>query len=328
MKNKIRLLIFVMILCICQWMTVSAASKEEMLKTVVESTLEECAELFLDNITEPVCGSVGGEWVVFGLARWGGEVPEEWFETYYKNLKEYVISCDGVLHAKKYTEYSRVILALTAIGKDPADVGGYNLLKPLADFEQTIFQGINGPAFALLALDSGMYEIPQNQAGTTQASREMYVDYILSQELENGGWALTGDQMDIDITAMVLQALAKYRAREDVIEAVERALQVLSEQQNENGGYTAYEAESSETVSQVITALTELGISVFDERFVKNDKNLVERLLEFRAEDGGFRHIMEGDTDLMASEQAFYALAGLCRTLNHETSLYGAVNQE
>lgn len=297
-------------------------SSEELLKETVENTLQECADMLMTSIPEPTCGSVGGEWVVFGLARWDGEVPEEWFETYYKNLEAYVISCEGILHSKKYTEYSRVILALTAIGKDPTDVGGYNLLEPLADFEQTIFQGVNGPAFALLALDSGNFEIPQNNVGTTQATREMYVDYILSQELESGGWALSGEQVDIDITAMVLQALAKYTDRQDVAEAAERALDVLSQQQNENSGYIAFDSESSESISQVIAALAELNVSVLDERFVKNEKNMAERLLEFQTEDGSFKHLMDGDSDLMATEQAFYSLVGLSRAMNGATSLY------
>lgn len=333
MKRKVKIpkmfaaLFFVMLMLtmtFCADQTVRAAevSDKEALKESVEKTLETCAEMLLSNVTEPVCGSIGGEWAVFGLARWGGDVPEEWFEGYYDRVETYVKSCDGVLHAKKYTEYSRVILALTAIGKDPSDVGGYNLLEPLADYEQTIFQGINGPIFALLALDSGNYEIPQNRAESTQADRDRYLECILNQQLADGGWALTGDQVDIDITAMALQALAKYQERPEVAEAVDRALLVLSEKQNENGGYVAYDAESSETISQVITALSELGIEVTDSRFVKNGKNLVDRLLEFQTEDGGFKHIQEKETDLMATEQAFYALVGLKRMLNEEASLY------
>lgn len=142
--------------------------------------------------------------------------------------------------AGELTEYSRVILAWTAIGRDAADVGGYNLLQPLADFDQTVFQGTNGPIFALLALDSDSYEIPQNTAGTTQATRSGYVDYILSAELPEGGWTIAGDRADVDITAMALQALAKYRDRKDVSEVVERGLHILSELQTGAGGFEAY----------------------------------------------------------------------------------------
>lgn len=298
------------------------ASAQEQTADYVSTTVEECAEMLFESVPEPNCGSVGGEWTVFGLARFGKIEAEEWFAGYYERLEAYVESCEGVLHAKKYTEYSRVILALTAMGKDPSDVAGYNLLTPLADYEQTVFQGINGPIFALLALDSGNYEIPQNVADSTQATRELYVKAILNQELADGGWALTGDQADMDITAMALQALAKYQDEPEVADAVERALEVLSKQQNDNGGYFAYDAESSETISQVITALAELDVDLHDERFVKNGKTLLDRLMEFHTEDCGFSHLPEDDTDLMATEQAFYALVALDRMYQGESSLY------
>ena len=44
-------------------------------------------------------------------------MPQKYFDTYYKNTEDYVASVDGVLSRKKNTEYSRAVLALTAIGK-------------------------------------------------------------------------------------------------------------------------------------------------------------------------------------------------------------------
>ena len=259
-----------------------------------------------------------------GLARSGLEIPGEYYETYFQNLSAYTAQQGGVLHAKKYTEYSRVILAVTAIGQDPTDVGGFNMLLPLADFEQSVFQGINGPIFALLALDSGNYEIPENTVGSTQATRDLYVDYIINAQLENGGWSLMGGEAEIDVTAMALQALAKYQDRKDVAEAVEKGLVILSERQNENGGYqyNATEQVSCESVAQVIVALAELGISLDDPRFVKNGKTLLDGILQFRCSDGGFSHLMDGETDLLATEQAFYALAAANRIAQGESSLY------
>ncbi len=287
-----------------------------------QETLIQTAQWLMEKIPEPAYGSVGGEWAVLGLARAEIGIPEGYFETYGENVAAYTAEHGGVLHAKKYTEYSRVILAWTAIGRDPADIGGFNLLVPLADFEQTVFQGINGAIFALLALDSGNYEIPQNIADTTQATRELYVDYILGAELSDGGWSLAGDEAEIDITAMALQALAKYRERQDVAQAVENGLTVLSKQQNSDGGYTAYETESSESISQVIVSLAELGISIEDDRFVKNGNTLKDRLLQFRMEDGSFRHTLDDAEDLLATEQAFYALVALERMEQGKTSLY------
>ena len=136
----------------------------------------------------PTVNSVGGDWLILGLARSDTEADAAYVETYYKNVEDVVAQCGGVLHARKYSEYSRVILALTAIGKDPTDVAGFDLIKPLADYEQTCFQGINGPMFALIALDSGGYDVPAAEAGAVQASRELYIDLLLEKQLENGGW--------------------------------------------------------------------------------------------------------------------------------------------
>lgn len=288
----------------------------------LNAILTETADLLIAENDDPDFGSVGGEWLVLGMSNWGGEVPEGWYDAYYNNVEAYVSSCKGKLSEHKNTEYSRVIIALNAIDKDPADVAGYDLIEPLADYDQTVFQGINGPVYALLALDSGNYDIPEVKSDGTQATREMYVDYILDQEVDGGGWSLAGGPADPDITAIVLQALAKYQEQEDVEAATERALDMLSEAQSRSGGFENNGIESSETVSQVILALTELDIPIDDGRFVKDGNTLVDKLMEFRAADGGFKHIAEGESDMLATEQAFYALVSLYRVENDETSLY------
>ena len=287
-------------------------------------TISATGQLLMDSVTEPTFGSVGGEWLVMGLARSDMEINNEYFESYFQNLSAYTAQQGGVLHDRKYTEYSRVILAVTAIGEDPTDVGGFNMLLPLADFEQTCFQGINGPIFALLALDCGNYEIPENTADSTQATRDLYVDYIINAQLPEGGWSLMGGEAEIDLTAMALQALAKYQDRKDVAEAVEKGIAILSDRQNENGGYQFNENEqaSCESVAQVIVALAELGISLDDSRFVKNGKSLLDGLMQFRQADGGFSHLVGGETDLLATEQAFYAMVAADRMEKGEASLY------
>ena len=295
---------------------------EESTASTDTDPVQACAQALLQLVAEPGYGSVGGEWSVIGLTRWEGTLPENWTESYWQALTACVRECDGVLDTRKYTEYSRVILAVTALGKDPADVDGYDLLVPLADYEQTVFQGINGPAFALLALDSGCYEIPRNQVGSTQATRELYLDYILNMETQTGGWGLTGGEPDVDVTAMVLQAIAKYQDQEAVAQATERALTYLSSQQNEQGSFTSHNAQSSETVAQLIVALAELGISLEDSRFVKNGNTLMDALLRFQQADGGFSHLMDGETDLLATEQAFYALVAAERMNRGASSLY------
>ena len=68
----------------------------------------ESAALMLDTVKSPQVGSIGGEWAVIGLARSGYTVPQEYWDAYYATVEKYAESCKGVLHTKKYTEYSRV----------------------------------------------------------------------------------------------------------------------------------------------------------------------------------------------------------------------------
>ena len=286
-----------LLLLLAMLVSLAACGKEE-------TPIEKTARYLQAQIPEPTCAAVGGDWLVFGLARSGLKAPQKYFDTYYKNVEDYIVSVDGVLSRKKNTEYSRVILALTAIGKNPADAAGFNLLLPLGDFDETVRQGVNGAIFALLALDSGGYEIPEAPEAETQATRELYVGELLRREIPDGGWALTGGTPDADVTAMALQALAKYRDRQDVEDAVQRGLAALSALQEPNGAYLSWDEENSESVCQVIVALTELGISLDNERFVKNGQTLPQVLERFACEDGSYRHSLNGNSDEMATEQA------------------------
>lgn len=299
-----------------------AGRASEEAKQEETNLLTETANWLLQEVEEPNLGPVAGEWTILSLARSERDLPEGYLEGYYDRLCAAVKEKKGVLHEKKYTEYSRVILALTAMGKDPSDVAGYNLLQPLADQKQTVFQGVNGAAYALLALDSGCYEVPEAPDAEMQASRDSYIAWIMEKEVPEGGWGFDGKTADTDITSMVLQALAKYRDREDVAAAVERAVVCLSEQYR-NGTLVSQSTCSSETYSQLIVALTELGISVEDERFVAEEKTLLDQLLTYRTEEGGFRHTMqETKANLMATEQAFYAMVAIDRMEQGKTSLY------
>ena len=320
-KRSISLLLAV-ILMLSLCVPAMAATEKDITAAVTKS-----AEYMLSAVKTPQVGSIGGEWAVIGLARSGYDVSREYWDDYYATVEDYVESCKGVLHKKKYTEYSRVTVALTAIGADPTDVGGYNLLTPLGDFDKTIWQGINGPIWALIALDSGNYDMPVNAEAKTQATRQMYIDEILSRQNNDGGWNLTskgGDsQSDPDITGMALQALAKYQDQSDVKTATDKALTCLSEMQDADGGFASWGTANSESVVQVIVALCELGIDIENSRFTKNGNTLLDNLMTYRNNDGSFRHTSDGSgSDQMAAEQGFYGIVAVMRAMQGKNSLY------
>lgn len=286
---------------------------------------------YIAGLGVPYPGSIGGEWMVIGLARSGREVTEG----YLANAEAFVlenINENGQLHRAKSTENSRMILGLTAAGVDVTDVANRNLLDGLSDLNFIGKQGINGPIWALIALDSGNYELPADSNYT----RELLVQVVLMAQLFDGGWTIAGDKADSDMTGMALQALAPYYVRDgeeaafavDVNPAVDAALAKLSEMQNDDGSYGTNDGNgnivsTSESISQVIVALTALGIDPEgDERFIKDGNSAVDALLEYYVEGGGFKHLMDGNLDGMATEQAYYALTAYSRFLNGQTRLY------
>ena len=148
------------------------------------------------------------------------------------------------------------------------------------------------------------------------------MQYLLEGQSENGAWALTRGGSDVDLTAMAMQALAKYTALDGVSAALDRAAAFLSAEQLPNGGFQSYGDENSESVSQVILALCENGISLDDPRFQKPGGALTDALERFACPDGSFRHTLAGEGNLMATEQALCALAAIHRAERGESTLY------
>lgn len=295
--------------------------------TDTATALSDTAAYVYRLVSAPQVGSIGGEWAILGLARSNYTLPDSYYQQYYTAVERKVAGCGGVLSTRKYTEYSRVIVALTAIGRDPADVAGYNLLTPLGDYDKTIYQGVNGAAWALIALDSGSYAVPVNSSAATQATRQMYVDKLLSCQLSGGGWNLTGmvgSTANPDITGMVIQALAKYQNQTAVQKATDAALACMSAQQCADGSFASDVATGdADSTAQMTVALCELGISVTDSRFVKNGKTVVDALLSYYTPGSGFSHAKTGTgVNQMATEQGLYALASVRRADTGANSLY------
>lgn len=283
------------------------------------------------TVTEPVSASTGGEWAVLSLSRYGLS-DENWYHTYYENLvKQIETNGSAKLSNTKSTENSRAIIALTAIGANPDDVAGYNLLEPLTSMNYVTKQGINGAIYALIAIDSGNYTLPDATAasGDTLTTRDALIGYITDKALSGGGWSLTGDDADSDITAMAIQALSPYYdSNEEVKAAIDAALEVLSDMQLSDGsflyrqGTDAISESNAESTAQVVLALCSLGINPeTDDRFVKRGCSAIDALLSFYDEQtSSFCHVSEPDG--MATEQALYALTAYDRLIKGKTGLY------
>lgn len=282
--------------------------------------------------------SIHSEWAVLAEAR-GNVSDAVWYNTYLTNAAAKIASMNGdLLSAEntkgRYTEYSRVILALTSIGEDATKFTGpngtvYNLVEPLFDQSGGKYlvseQGNNGTAFALIALDSGSYY----KDATGNAAREAWIKTLHTNQHSNGAWNIDGDHPgdNVDTTAMVVQALAPYYASNtDAKDAVDNAVGWLSAQYRLRGDYG-----SSESAAQVIVALSALGIDArTNADFQYKGISVLSNFLSYADETtGGFLHVKvdpdsgaNGTVNQMASEQAAYTLVAYDRYAGNRNRLY------
>lgn len=283
-------------------------------------------------VSAPVISYLFGEWAVLGQARAKVPLSEAYIAAYYEKVVAYVkanIGSDGILrkpddkNTPVITDNERIILALTAIGKDPTNVGDKNLLTALQDKDimkvtDTSKTDINGLVMGLLALNSRNY--------TSDTS--WLVQAVLEQQNKDGSWSASADTKpvgDVDMTAMALQALAPYHkdgGNETVNTAVEKALNWLSGKYR--SGY-----DSSESCAQVVIALSALNLDAnTDARFTKTVEgktlSVLGNLLQYRvAENGGFKHqFADKAVNEMATEQALCAMAAYARFTEKANALY------
>lgn len=291
-------------------------------------------------LAETANWSFDSNWIVLASAR-GGELTQAQAQKYYNDiLATLEKNGSATINKNQSSDNAKTILALTAAGYDVTDVNGYNLLEPLANSAFVRAQGINGPVWALLAFDSKNYEIPQLDTSENpnlaklQTTRDGLITMLINGQKSDGGWAFSGKSSDVDMTCMVLQALAPYYKNDhkvtvngkekSVKDVVDTALAWLSSQQHKDGSFSSINVVTSESASQVIVALTSLGIDpTKDKRFVKNGKNAVDSLLSFYVQGGGFKHVDSNyKYNGLASMQGYYALVSYYRFKDGKNPLY------
>ncbi len=298
----------------------------QSVRAVLNATMAKLAA----TVTEPAFGTTAGEWTVLSLARGDYYAKDNaYFTGYYDRIVETVnttaasVNMNGALHKIKSTENSRLIVALSAIGKDATSVGNWDLVEAYSanGFSWIKKQGINGTIWALIALDSANY------ATTDTTIRQQCVDEILAKQHDDGGWSLMANltyASDPDVTGMALTALYPYRDQPAVAAAAEEAFACLSAMQHDNGTFASGGSECSESCAWVIVSTTTWGINPdTDSRFIKNGKSVVDGLLaHYLEEEAAFQHVIGGGSNAMATDQSCYALAAYDRLLNGKTSLF------
>ena len=303
-------------------------------------------------------GTTPGDWYPIGLGRLGVQDNQAGYLAVINDNVQKRYETTAKLDKAKATEWHRISLAVLASGGNPRRMGENGDIDLIADGTYNRVdakgngllgkQGINGFIWGLIALDSMQYEVPEN----AYYSRDDIILNILNRQLSDGGWALTGNVSDPDITAMAIQSLAPYYNSEKeytyenkkiqsdgtqitkkVRGVVDEGVFWLSSVQNEDGGYSSWGTENCESVVQVAVALCSLGIDIFsDSRFIKDGNTIYDAILSYQNADGGFLHSKTYDpenptslpdkSNTMASEQTLYGMVAIHRYQNGMRRLY------
>ena len=262
-------------------------TKNDILSYELQKADKESVQEWIDSVF-PTSFEGVSEWYVLGLSQTG----DYDFSSYARALVQYVNEKEITNHVTK----QKYALALLASGYSS------DFVQETAD-ECVGKLGIMSYVYALHLAENGF--APENM------DSQAIVGKILEKELEDGGFAVTGSIFDVDVTAMALQALAPYRNEENVKTVMERALLRLSEAQTENGGFINYGVENAESAAQIIIMMAMLDIELTDSRFVKNGHTVLDSMLSFRCENGGFSHAIGAEASAQPTAQAYLAFCAL-----------------
>lgn len=285
-------------------------------------------------------------YVAFSLLR--ADYKSDYFDKMYANVESQLKSLadtgsvtvegeakDEAVIAGKYPEltYAKIVLFVTAMGKDARNVGGYNLIEKMA--QKSTYEA-SSEAYMLdgtmlLALDSGNYFPPAGD------------DYITKNDLVNNIAAKMDDSIaqalqwsSVDSVAMALQPLYKY-ATDDILpedassdrtavqEAYAKGIHFLESTQNADGSWSGYGTETNNvwTLAQIMTAMGQLRINPCSETdgtdFIKNGMTVLDDAAVFVDVEN-----KKVDDDLMSyqPEQLLRGLTAVIRAMEGRDSLY------
>lgn len=350
MKKYVTKALSLLIMVSLIMMPLSVCAKSKSVTPITNKEIEKVIEDIIewakqgnDVVLSPLflesAGETGGDWFPIGMGRYG--YKGEPYSPYITKITQVVTERykeEGKLHTVKATEWHRISLAILSMGGDPTNIGediNGDPINLIADGSYNFVgkkevdgQGINGAIWALICVDSMNYQVPSD----ARYQRDDLIALITKRQLTDGGFALTGNKADPDITGMALQALAPYYDNEKeyiayngeektIKEIVDESLQCLSELQSKEGDYYSWGTVNVESTVQVLTAVCSLGIDPYkDERFIKNGITLIDGIMKYRCADGGFAHSFVNDPDNSSAQ------AGISNRMATEQTLYGLVS--
>lgn len=281
----------------------AANDTESVIDGILKWKQNGSAQNLADEISDSMGSSIS-DWYAISLSRYKYNID---FSKCVNSLDKYTNSAENL----RATDMQRIAIAYTAMGSK-------------SDYIKTALNssigklGIMSYAYGLIMLDCGAYY--------GNMTRDEIINKILSMQFSDGGWGLMQNS-DVDVTAMTIQALARYYKHSDVKNAIDKALDYLSKRQQTDGDFKSYGTPNAESTSQVLLALSTMKINCnTDSRFIKNGNTVYDGLLKYHNSDGSFSHTYGDNSNQLATVQALYATISLWRFENGKTAFFEFVS--
>lgn len=281
----------------------AANDTESVIDGILKWKQNGSAQNLADEISDSMGSSIS-DWYAISLSRYKYNID---FSKCVNSLDKYTNSAENL----RATDMQRIAIAYTAMGSK-------------SDYIKTALNssigklGIMSYAYGLIMLDCGAYY--------GNMTRDEIINKILSMQFSDGGWGLMQNS-DVDVTAMTIQALARYYKHSDVKNAIDKALDYLSKRQQTDGDFKSYGTPNAESTAQVLLALSTMKINCnTDSRFIKNGNTVYDGLLKYHNSDGSFSHTYGGNINQLTTVQALYATISLWRFEKGKTAFFEFVS--
>lgn len=240
--------------------TVKVTMSDETTPNVYKGKLEQIR----DNIINRYRSEANDDWEWMNLGFYENRKENYNTSTHSFNIASKLVKLNTTTNVAM-TEIDRTIMMLTARGFDCSQLSQYNNGEPYIDSKGNKIDDlaavlynysgdytINGPIFALLALDMGNYSVPDNARWT----REALIDVILKY----GNY----DEFGIDMVGAIMYSLAPYQDDEAygarVKEKLDKCLELILRKMNFDFSFGGWGTINSESAAWVMMGLCSMGI--------------------------------------------------------------------
>jgi hypothetical protein len=261
-----------------------------------------------DN-TGKIGGFANSAWVVMAISA-AGEDPDDWQVGSHPSIVDYLET--NAASASTANDYSKMILAAAAAGKDPTSFGGRDFVALLEAEHNNNQIGdgtlLNDDYWGVMAL------IAAGQDPATSDAIQDGVAFILAnQSTVDDGWSWgVGADSDVDDTAAAIMALIA-AGENPASTPISDAIAYIATTQMENGGFESWGSTNADTDAWGICAISAAG-EVPTDRDSGTGNDPVDDLLTFQqaggGDDGAF-YWQDGDPGASAAKTTACAVIAL-----------------